>query len=168
LAVKRKIEELEDDPLSQYKKMSKKEKLEMVKKLIYLKKLKEQDGNEEPDSARAAKMEVQASSSRSISSPSNKRVINVESSKKQEMVEDKKPEAVQSASKPKSVTYAMPKSVGPPMKPTPFHLQHQLHLQLKYKMINWTNSRLKLIQDFSRSNKKLEMIILIWKIGRNS
>jgi hypothetical protein len=40
----------------------------------------------------------------------------LESSKKPIIVEDKKP---QSASKSKSLTYAMPKSTGPPVKPTP-------------------------------------------------
>lgn len=69
MAAKRKIEEVEDDSLNLYKKMSKKEKLEMVKVLIYSKKLEEQDGNEEPAQARSVQVEVHASSSRSILSP---------------------------------------------------------------------------------------------------
>jgi hypothetical protein len=119
LAAKRKIEEVEDDSLNLYKKMSKKGKLEMVKVLIYSKKLEEQDGNEEPAQARSVQVEVHASSSRSILSPSNKRMVNLESTKKKKGIKIKKPAHVPSASKPKSVTYAMPKSIGPATKPTP-------------------------------------------------
>jgi hypothetical protein len=119
LAAKRKIEELEGGPLTLFKKMSEKEKLDMVKDLIYSKKVKEHNGSEEPAPARAAKMETRPYSSRPISSPTDKTEINLESSKKHIIVEDKKPEAVPSASKSKSLTYAMPKSTGPPIKPTP-------------------------------------------------
>ena len=120
MAAKRKIEEVEDDSLNLYKKMSKKEKLEMVKVLIYSKKLEEQDGNEEPaQTRRSVQVEVHASSSRSILSPSNKRMVNLESTKKKKGIKIKKPAHVPSASKPKSVTYAMPKSIGPATKPTP-------------------------------------------------
>jgi hypothetical protein len=119
LAAKRKIEELEDDPLTLYKKMSEKEELDMVKDLLYSKKVKEHDGSEEPAPARGAKMEVKPYSLRPISSPTYKTGINLESFKKQIIVENKKPEAVPSISKSKSLTYAMPKSTGPPIKPTP-------------------------------------------------
>jgi hypothetical protein len=63
-------------------------------------------------------MDVRPYSSRSISSPIYKTDINLESSKKHIIVENKKPEADPSASKSKSLTYAMPKSTGPPVKPT--------------------------------------------------
>jgi hypothetical protein len=81
LAAKRKSEELEDDLLTLYKKLPEKDKLEVVKELISSKKLKEQDGNEEPINARSAQAEVHPSSSRSISSPSKKRMVNLESAK---------------------------------------------------------------------------------------
>jgi hypothetical protein len=55
LAAKRKIEELDGDPLTLFKKMSEKEKLDMVKDLIYSQKAKERDESEEPAPARAAK-----------------------------------------------------------------------------------------------------------------
>jgi hypothetical protein len=69
LAAKRKAEELEGDPLTLFKKMSEKEKLDMVKDLIYSKKAKECDESEEPAPARAAKMDVRPYLSRPISSP---------------------------------------------------------------------------------------------------
>jgi hypothetical protein len=109
LAAKRKVEELEGDPLTLFKKMSKKEKLDMVKDRIYSKKAKERDESEEPAPARAAKMDARPYSSRPISSPIYKKDINLESSKKTVVVEDKKPEAVSSVSKSKTLAYTTPK-----------------------------------------------------------
>jgi hypothetical protein len=90
LAAKRKVEELEGDPLTLFKKMSEKEKLDMVKDLISAKKAKERNESEEPAPARAAKMDARLYSSRPISSPIYKKDINLESSKKTVVVEDKK------------------------------------------------------------------------------
>jgi hypothetical protein len=90
LAAKRKVEELEGDPLTLFKKMSEKEKLDMVKDLISSKKAKERDESEEPAPARAAKMDARPYSSRPISSPIYKKDSNLESSKKTVIVEDKK------------------------------------------------------------------------------
>jgi hypothetical protein len=119
LAAKRKVEELEGDPLTLFNKMSEKEKMDMVKDLIYSKKAKECDESEEPAPASAAKMDVRPYSSRPISSPIYNKDINLESSKKTVIAEDKKLEAVSSVPKSKSLTYTMPKSTGPPIKPTP-------------------------------------------------
>jgi hypothetical protein len=66
LAAKRKVEELESDPLTLFKKMSDKEKLDMVKDLISSKKAKERDESEEPAPATAAKMDARPYSSRPI------------------------------------------------------------------------------------------------------
>jgi hypothetical protein len=56
LAANRKVEELGGDPLTLVKKMSDKEKLDMMKDLLSSKKAKECDESEEPAPARAAKM----------------------------------------------------------------------------------------------------------------
>jgi len=109
LAAKRKVEELEGDPLTLFKKMSEKEKLDMVKDLISAKKAKECNESEEPAPARAAKMDARLYSSRPISSPIYKKDINLESSKKTVVIEDKKPEAVSSISKSKTLAYTTPK-----------------------------------------------------------
>jgi hypothetical protein len=119
LAAKRKVEDLESDPLTLFKKMSDKEKLDMVKDLISSKKAKECDESEEPAPARAAKMDARPYSSRPISSPLYKKDVNLESSKKIVVLEDKKAEAVSSVSKPKNLAYTTPKSTGPSIKPTP-------------------------------------------------
>jgi len=118
LAAKRKVEELESDPLTLFKKMSDKEKMDMVKDLLSSKKAKKCDESEEPAPARAAKMDARPYSSRPISSP-YKRDVNLELSKKIVVLEDKKPEAVSSVSKPKNLAYTTPKSTGPSIKPTP-------------------------------------------------
>ena len=118
MAAKGKVEELESDPLTLFKKMSDKEKLDMVKDLISSKKAKERDESEEPAPARAAKMDARPYSSRPISSPIYKKDINLESSKKIVIIEDKKMEAVSSVSKPKTLAYTTPKSTGPSIKPT--------------------------------------------------
>jgi hypothetical protein len=86
-AAKRRIGNLEDDPMLVYKKLSKKEKLEMVKELIYSKKLNEQDGDEEPAYARSAllpkqKVEAPPSSTRFMATPSNNKMVNLDSTKK--------------------------------------------------------------------------------------
>ena len=75
LAAKRKIEELEGDPLTLFKKMSEKEKFDIVKDLNYSKKAKEHDGSEEPAPARGAKMDVRPYSSRPSSSPIIKQIL---------------------------------------------------------------------------------------------
>ncbi len=67
MAAKRKVEELEGDPLTLFRKMSEKEKLDMVKDLIYSKKAKEHNESEESAPARAAKMDARPYSSRPIS-----------------------------------------------------------------------------------------------------
>jgi hypothetical protein len=119
LAAKRKVEELESDPLTLFKKMSDKENLDMVKDLISSKKAKERNESEEPAPARAAKMDARPYPSRPISSPLYKKDANLESSKKIVVLEDKKPEAVSSISKSKNLAYTTPKSTGPSIKPTP-------------------------------------------------
>jgi hypothetical protein len=67
LAAKRKVEELEGDPLTLFKKMSDKEKSD---------KAKECDESEEPAPAIAAKMDARLCSSRPISSPIYKKDVN--------------------------------------------------------------------------------------------